>query len=136
MRKKSGNYGKHNLRQYPIFIDQNDTVTGLWDREKTQRYIDTYDTKPVKGKEQRSYKAERRLESERQRFSRLASVTTLPRNIPAQGYQMTSNKYDFDICDLSTLATLHIGRAVRGALSRNPYHLVHQLYVAGSKILL
>jgi len=130
VRKQSGTYGKHNLRQYPVFLDQDDkeAVVELWNREKdlgssAQRSMSTIDgTKQTKGKP----KSERRHEAERLRW--LSRLDALPENaLSAQGYQLTSNLFDFDILDLSTLATLHIGRAVRGALSRNPYHLVHQL---------
>jgi hypothetical protein len=133
VRKQSGTYGKHNLRQYPVFLDQDDkeAAVELWNREKdlecsAQRSMSTKDgTKQTKGKEQR-LKSERRHEAERLRW--LSRLDALPENaLSAQGYQLTSNLFDFDILDLSTLATLHIGRAVRGALSRNPYHLVHQL---------
>jgi hypothetical protein len=74
--------------------------------------------KQTKAKEQRQNKLERRHEAERERW--LSRSNTLPKRIPARGYELTSSQFDFDILDLSTLATLHIGRAVRGALSRNP----------------
>lgn len=51
----------------------------------------------------------------------------LPGTLSAKGYELTSMKCDFDLLDLSTLATLHVGRAARAALSQDPYHLIYQL---------
>jgi hypothetical protein len=123
-RKRNGNYGKHNLRQYPVFIDQNhkEAAAVLWDGEKnlertTQRLINTNDdTKQAKGKEKWLNKSERRHEADRERWL----SDTLPMSISPKGYRLVSSQLDFDLLNLSTLATLHIGRAVRGALSQNP----------------
>lgn len=67
-------------------------------------------------------------ETERQqKMGRHHKLESIPRGLPAGDYEMTSIKSDFDILNLSTLSTLHVNRAARGALSKNPYHLIYQL---------
>jgi hypothetical protein len=132
-RRRDGNYGKHNLRQYPVFLfDQNNTIDGelaakVWDQGKdfqcdTERPARTNghkDTRKNKKAEQNGDK------TNVERW--LAKHTSVPASLPARGYELTSIKSEFDILNLSTLATAHINRAGRAALSQNPYHLIHQL---------
>lgn len=162
-RRRDGNYGKHNLRQYPVFIYDQDNII----REPSVRIMDdssqssssdspspprvisigspkgarisnsadgTTDVRVV-GINSTEDKHERALQArkergvvERQRWlSKLALAESLSTGMSAKGYELTSIKSDFDILDLSTLATLHVGRFTRAALSQNPEHLKHQL---------
>jgi len=144
-RRRDGNYGKHNLRQYPVFIVDQKNNNGQAiaevkeqssspDESANEKAICHYDEgKQLKEKDKvvrsNGNKADRNgNDLERQRW--LATVAlneSLPASLSAKGYELTSMKSDFDIRDLSTLATLHIGRAARAALSQNPYHLIYQL---------
>jgi hypothetical protein len=138
-RRRDGNYGKHNLRQYPVFlIDQdNDGMTAEeWERRRQQGF-------PVRAKESTSPTESNgvakmkdakpntgKIEGngiERQRCQPRPESVPPPLS-PKRGYESVRMRTDFDLLDLSTLATLHIGRAVRAALSQNPYHLIHQLH--------
>ena len=124
---------RHNLRQYPVFLfDQNNTIDGevaakVWDQGKDFQ-CDTQ--KPVRAN---GHKDSRKIKKAEQNGNRtnverwLAKYTSIPASLPARGYELTSIKSEFDILDLSTLATTHINRAGRAALSQNPYHLIHQL---------
>jgi hypothetical protein len=135
-RKRDGNYGKHNLRQYPVFLfDENNNVDGetsakVWDQGKDFQ-CDALE--PIrafehtgKKKARTSVKVAQNEEiSNTERW--LAKHTSIPASPPAQGYELATIKSEFDILDLSNLATTHINRAGRAALSQNPYHLIHQL---------
>lgn len=135
-RKRDGNYGKHNLRQYPVFIyEQDSAVAEIWESAKelgirVQRKDGGKSTKhlgTIKESRRNLLEAETAL-AERQRWlKKLALVETIKPCLSPEGYELKSMQMDFDILDLSTLATLHIGRTVRGALSQNPYQLVSQL---------
>jgi hypothetical protein len=140
-RRRDGNYGKHNLRQYPVFVvDQENnngqTVTEIKEQVSPVQYISEkpvsrYDggkypkekEKPVRST---ASKADRNVDRQRW-LAKLALTDGLPGTLSAKGYELTSMKSDFDILDLSRLATLHVGRAARAALSQNPYHLIYQL---------
>lgn len=135
-RRRDGNYGKHNLRQYPIFLfDQNNTIDGnvdakVWDQGKDlqcdpQRpgYTNGQNGRKDARKNTKAEKTVGMTKTEQW----LAKYTVVPASLPARGYELTNIKSEFDILDLSTLATAHINRAGRNSLSQNPYHLVHQL---------
>lgn len=138
-RKRDGNYGKHNLRQYPIFLlDQPSTVDSIntvrTTTSDTTKPVDTHSFErakgettiegPLKANTSRS-KAKNKENEERQWIAFITK--SIPPSMSARGYELTSMKSDFDILDLSTLSTLHVNRAARRALSQNPYHLIYQL---------
>jgi hypothetical protein len=138
-RRRDGNYGKHNLRQYPVFIYDQENVV----REPTVEVKDPgkqvgcavppplreTDVVHIRDKDNRSIQSKKeRSAIERQRWlAKLSLAESLSAGMSAKGYELTSIKTDFDILDLSTLATLHVGRFTRAALSQNPNHLIHQL---------
>jgi hypothetical protein len=151
-RRRDGSYGKHNLRQYPVFLVDEKKVGDGWVAPKPKQqqgdqgdnlvHIEeintpqlTNSTTPESSDSDhsreyttRSESSSSRMVAERQRLQRrLALTENIPRNLSAKGYELTSMKNDFDIRDLSTLATLYVGRVVRAVLSQNPYNLVHQL---------
>jgi hypothetical protein len=135
-RRRDGNYGKHNLRQYPVFLfDQNNTIDGevvpkVLEQEKDfQR--DPQQTARANGRNghkgtRKNIKGEKDLERNNA-AQWLAKYTSVPASLPPRGYELMSIKSEFDILDLSNLATTHINRAGRAALSQDPYHLIHQL---------
>ena len=140
-RRRDGNYGKHNLRQYPVFLFDQENLSQKTPAEarriraeygySVQRaicavepdgYIKDEETQPAK-----HHKAPKSAVERQRWLARLALTESLPTSLSAKGYELTSMKSGFDILDLSTLATLHVNRAGRAALSRSPYHLIHQL---------
>jgi hypothetical protein len=136
-RKRDGNYGKHNLRQYPVFLfDQANPANEhtaespreqgvtIKQQESPVRVVSV--APPVKPRAPRS-KTKIKVEDRQHWIARHAHTESIPVGLSARGYELTSMKTDFDILDLSTLATLHVGRMARRALSQNPYHLVSQL---------
>jgi hypothetical protein len=148
-RRRDGNYGKHNLRQYPVFLfDQPSTVNidvgaQAWDPEKgayrdptairvvepTVRVIEPA-VRVKEQKEKRPRTTKKKEEDKQQQWlSRIPAIEcpSPPQNLSARGYELTSMKSDFDILDLSTLSSLHVNRAARAALSQNPFQLIHQL---------
>jgi hypothetical protein len=135
-RKRDGNYGKHNLRQYPVFLfDQPNTVDihtaeQKWEQgeevqPRQQVRVISVDN-PAKPKAPRPKPKSKDIGRPRWILNQ-AMVESIPPGISASGYELTSMKSDFDILNLSTLSTLHVNRMARRALSQNPYHLIHQL---------
>lgn len=124
-RRRDGNYGKHNLRQYPVFLFDtidpiNPAATSQYlNQEKAVVRADVEETKESV--------PEQPIKQSPASISRVVRYESIPGNLSARGYELTSMKSDFDINDLSTLSTLHVNRAARAALSRNPYHLIYQL---------
>lgn len=142
---RSGTYGKHNLRQLPVFIVNPEVGEAKgWAAERRVSnssdeyfvHVEEINTRPryitaFRGKDATSARNDsgngKLAAVERQRYLRRMALTEIPPNLSAKGYELASIKSDFDILDLGTLATLHVGRAVRAALSQDPYGLVHQL---------
>ena len=129
-RRKDGNYGKHNLRQYPVFLfDENNKIEGeaaaKWDQGKDLSDGQKHGHSGQKGT--RKLKKAGQMEKIINTEIWLAKHTGIPASLPARGYELTSIKSEFDILDLSNLATAHINRAGRAALSQNPQLLIHQL---------
>ncbi|KAG0645217.1 Uncharacterized protein D0Z07_9032 [Hyphodiscus hymeniophilus] len=135
-RKKDGNYGKHNLRQYPVFLfDDNNNLDGgvaakVSGQGKDFRCDDQKPGRIIGLNGQKELRRSKKIDPDEKIISTakwLARHTRIPGSLPARGYELTSIKSEFDILDLSNLATAHINRAGRAALSQNPYHLIHQL---------
>jgi hypothetical protein len=140
-RRRDGNYGKHNLRQYPVFLFDQDKLSEKTPAEarrlraeyghSVQRAICAVEPDGhimVDNIQPAKQNKGPKTAIERQRWlATLALTESLPASLSAKGYELTSMKSGFDILDLSTLATLHVGRAARAALSRDSYHLIHQL---------
>jgi hypothetical protein len=139
-RRKDGNYGKHNLRQYPIFVVEpasyvEPTAVAVLDQEV--REVDKENStvvkiEPLTEPKVRQHKAPRekennKLTNQQKWFARLALSSSPCSSLPSTGYELTNIKSDFDILDLSTLASMFASRAVRNALSQHPLQLIHQL---------
>jgi hypothetical protein len=138
-RRRDGNYGKHNLRQYPVFLfDQNNNIDGavlakspvkeLCHLAQTSRAVEKDGHVKDEDENVRSKQKSVRNTAERQRWlAKYTLAENLPASLSPRDYEMASMKSDFDILGLSTMATLHVNRAARAALSKNPYHLIYQL---------
>lgn len=146
-RRRDGNYGKHNLRQYPVFLvdqEQKDGQAVVVIKEQSSSPDEfTFDksvTQYDEGKQSRKKRSNGNRAGRKQigavqqqwvvpaeSFSSSSESPSPTYGLSAKGYELTSMRSDFDINDLSTLATLHVGRAARAALSKNPYHLIYQL---------
>ncbi|TVY32632.1 Uncharacterized protein LSUB1_G007880, partial [Lachnellula subtilissima] len=150
-RRRDGNYGKHNLRQLPVFVVDQENNNGQTPVEVKQQSRSPDESASSSSASKKSigpctggkhveekHKAVRSNGNkadkngngngvDRQRWLAQTLTNNVPGSLSAKGYELTSMKSDFDILDLSTLATLHIGRAARAALSQNPYHLIYQL---------
>jgi len=124
-RRRDGNYGKHNLRQYPVFLFNTDNA--VKPAASAQDYHQEKSTVPADVTEETKGVPEPHIKQSPESISRVVRFESIPRSLSARGYELTSMKSDFDINDLSTLSTLHVNRAARAALSQNPYHLIYQL---------
>lgn len=141
-RKKDGNYGKHNLRQFPVFvcnpentpIEPTVEIVEVKDSPTHKKSIsppahDVIAALPPKPKDSRLHnqKKEKGLLKRQQWLAKLSLAESLSTGMSAKGYELTSMKHDFNILELSTLATLHVGRFTRSELFSNPNHLIAQL---------
>jgi hypothetical protein len=138
-RKRDGNYGRHNLRQYPVFVyDQANApieptveIKEIGSLKKSESPPAGHIISAVSPKQRDSRVVVKKKEDspiERQKLlARISLAESLSSGMSAKGYELTSMKSDFNILDLSTLATLHVGRFTRAALSQNPDHLIYQL---------
>lgn len=141
-RKKDGNYGKHNLRQLPVFVYNQDDLpiepkvkeilTPPTSESSSSSSPQSEDSSTVDRPSPPTTKLEQKRYQhamvERQRlWAKLSLAESLSAGMSAKGYEATSMKNDFNILDLATLATLHVGRFTRGALSNSPDNLIQQL---------
>ncbi|TAQ84040.1 hypothetical protein B7494_g7626 [Chlorociboria aeruginascens] len=143
-RKQAGNYGKHNLRQYPVFIIDSDHIDPepkiiscdpISTSKSLSRGKGVEGSNKIKAKDvalrQKQNKLERaaveRQQDQQLWLAKLAVAERVPPSPSPKGYELMSQSSRFDILELSTLATLHVGRATRSAISANPYFLVSQL---------
>jgi hypothetical protein len=118
-RRRYGNYGKQNVRQYPIFIiGKNDNTDG-----EICKSMQELDHKAEIGHLMNEIKFARR----RKWCARSALGEPIPPRPPANENTLASPKSEFDILDLSTFATFHVNRAAWAVLSQNPQLLILQL---------
>ncbi|KAG9232686.1 hypothetical protein BJ875DRAFT_71660 [Amylocarpus encephaloides] len=140
-RRKDANYGKHNLRQFPVFV----VGSNRGDEQPAVEILDT--GAPIADVETAILKYEcpkqpmrkdpvireksgvkpAQFTKQQVWLAKLAMSTNLYASLPAKGYELTSMRSDFDILDLSSLASMFASRATRKALSQDPQSLIHQL---------
>jgi hypothetical protein len=136
-RRKDGNYGKHNLRQYPVFVVEpanHVTPTAVVvlnqevrEKDATVIKIESPTAHDINNHKNAQQKAANRMASQQRWLAKLALNPSPCASLPATGYELTNIKTDFDILDLSTLASMFASRAVRNALSLYPLQILHQL---------
>ena len=122
-RRRGGNYGKHNLRQYPVFFQSNNDIgaaEGAIDKEE-------YDNRTgvVEGSQSKNDQPNMNKRNNVEHgISSAASISPKP---SAKGFELVTMKNGFNIIDLSTLATYHVGRATAEAVSSDPLQLLRLL---------
>jgi hypothetical protein len=118
-RRRDGNYGKHNLRQYPVFVlDESNNTSG--ERRDSGHGLDHEE-------EVARLKNAKKIAERQQWLAKFTLGESISSSPPVTGYELASLKSDFNIVDLSTVATLHVNRAARAALSKNPQQFILQL---------
>lgn len=118
-RRRDGNYGRHNLRQHPVFIIDESNNTGGERRDSGQELDHRAEMARLRNATKTT--------EQQQWLARYTLGKPIPASPPAKDYELASLKSDFNILDLSTVATLHINRAARAALSKNPQQFILQL---------
>ena len=105
-RRKTGTWGQHNRRQYPIsYLD-------LEKQAEAEREVAT------------STSARPDLNHQQQgRIQMFEARTAVPPNLSSSGYESMRIKYGFDLLDVSALTTFHTGRITAQLLSREPLRL-------------
>ena len=132
-RKQRGNYGKHNLRQYPVILGKTEDQPGessssSSSTRQTQSLNehmtpgDTQDIDAVKFAEAFDSLAQRPSLRESQR-----QMQVIPTPLPATGYESMRIQFNFDVLDMSALTAFHVGRATAKALSLQPARLLDVL---------
>ena len=139
-RKRDGNYGKHNLRQYPLFlVDQQPTPAGQQgiipgpghkrpDLGADEDQLTTGTRRTKTSQEEKREKRAQKISNVGQIWMQNYTVRQgLVSPVSPSDYELMSARCGFDLLELSTLATMHVGRATRHAISADPYHLVLQM---------
>jgi hypothetical protein len=122
-RRRGGNYGKHNLRQYPVFYQSKGdgaAAEEIFD-------LDGLDSQPLSAEGLQSQNCLPNMRIGRDVEREMPSTRKIPLKPSAKGYELITMKNGFDIIDLSTLATYHVGRATAQALSSDPLQLLKLL---------
>ena len=105
-RRKTGTWGQHNRRQYPIL--QRD----LENQAEAQRDAAT------------STSARPELNHQKQGLIHIFEARTPIRpSLISSGYESMRIKYGFDLLDVSALTTFHTGRIIAQLLSKEPLRL-------------
>ena len=105
-RKKTGTWGQHNRRQYPI------SRLDLEKEAQAEREAAT------------STSARRDLNHQQPGFLQTFEARTAVRpSLSSSGYESMRIKYGFDLLDVSALTTFHTGRITAQLLSREPLRL-------------
>jgi len=141
-RRRHGNYGKHNLRQYPIFDQGNFEVCSVEVdpirrvSETEAKYVHTRQPSlsSTESEDSDSAYKDKVLRYKRETTGgewlpsqvQLASTRSIPGSMSRKDYELMSMNCGFDILDLSTLTTYHVGRAARNVLSAEPSQLILQ----------
>ena len=133
-RRQKGNYGKTNLRQYPIFVGQEDGPSRaepdpapspsaiLRESGSTSTALEqNVENIHFRGGHAADYAADDEF------YSSLLQTSTIPPNLASVGYECMRIQYDSDILDLSALTCFHTCRATSYALLRDPTRLVEVL---------
>ncbi|QSZ29364.1 hypothetical protein DSL72_003878 [Monilinia vaccinii-corymbosi] len=186
-RRRDGNYGKHNLRQYPVFVlgdkigceeprvrvignglngdkkvgdgknmGESSSDGGKYTANTRRQleyhsYTSTIGPGPqnspmnLKGKHQAPYSNAEDKDQEKEQSLGFMDrekqgwhmrmelppsnpIISIPPSIfSPTSYELMLSKFGFDILELSTLATLHVGRSTRRALCQSPESIVHQM---------
>jgi hypothetical protein len=121
-RRRGGNYGKHNLRQYPVFYQSSN------DGGAAEEVIDLEEYDNRTGFMEGSQSQTDQPNVKRNNVEHgILSRGSIPPKPSANGFELVTMKNNFDIIDLSTLATYHVGRATAEALSSDPLQLLRLL---------
>lgn len=134
-RRKNGSYGKHNLRQYPVFVpDSGEDTKGqkLKSQSNQSSNNGTVVRRQLRPKREQdeskqSMKDEAISLQERNLLARLIMSEAIPAALSRKGYEEMSVKYGFNLLDLSNLATFFVSRATGVVLSSDPSQLIHLL---------
>jgi len=123
IRRRVGNYGKHNLRQYPVFYQSNNegaAAKEVMDQEE-------YDNRTGYAEGWPSQNDQRNASRRNDIGHGMSWTGGISPKPSAKGFELVTMKSGFDIIDLSTLATYHVGRATAEALSSDPLQLLSLL---------
>lgn len=108
-RRQKGNYGRHNLGQYPIHVESSQ---GNWDAQASDDELSRH-----------SACDSHLLNDPTQSPKKFMSSLAIPARPSITGYESMRIQLDFDILDLSALTTFHAGRATARSLAQDPSRL-------------
>lgn len=111
-RKRSGNWGQQNRRQYP--------VSRLDFEEQAEAEVGREAAVSISGQADLSH--------DQKCLTKLARLrATVPPSVSSSGYESMRINYGFDLLDVSALTTFHTGRITAQLLAREPYRLAYVL---------
>ena len=116
-RKQGGAYGKVNLRQQPVFVD--DTVDQL-EAAPSQSHFSVLLSPEHSLEELASSSTNQSRERNSFWFNLSQALAPNPASLSSQGYQSVKLEYGVDLPQLSALAKVHFGRAACEILAERP----------------
>ena len=127
-RRRKGDYGKQNLRQHRVFMEDGEglntpvPINNLTNANPPRTRVNDLDfgiiddPKPLKP-----------LTGHPKLTPGRSLAAAIPASPSSTGYELMRIHHDFDIVDLSALATFHVGRATPQALASQPRRLIDVL---------
>ena len=132
-RRQNGTYGKKNLRQLPMFIENADEIvqkqfesprwTWLGSKSPDNHALSKDNSEPQSQHQKVKPRHEREVPAHLRH-----QVSSIPASLSSTGYEAVRSQYDFDILDLSALTGFHTGPLTAKALSDNPSRLIDILH--------
>ena len=122
-RKQKGDYGKHNLRQYPILVEaaeRNESDVNHYQRSIDLPWCQAKDLHDGQLDEIQCASAKNESQDP---VRLLIPPEVIPASISYKGYDSMRVIYGFDILDLSSLTSFHCGRLTAQALTVQPSRL-------------
>ena len=110
-RKRQGNWGQLNRRQYPV---------SQLDLEGRQAEAGEQAAASISCREVLVHQQQGMITVTKARMA-------VPASVPSSGYESMRIIYGFDLLDVSALTTFHTGRVTTQLLSREPHRLAHVL---------
>ncbi|KAH8821418.1 hypothetical protein F5884DRAFT_745744 [Xylogone sp. PMI_703] len=132
-RRKNGSYGKHNLRQYPVFVQDSNGEDAKVKSQSTQSggngTVVRRQLRPKREEDDSNRPSQDEIVEwyNSNLLAKLAMSESIPATVSRKGYEEMSMKYGFNILDLSNLATFFVSRATGVVLSTDPSQLIHLL---------
>ncbi|KAL3420448.1 sarcosine oxidase [Phlyctema vagabunda] len=134
-RKQNGSYGKHNLRQLPVFVDEpvlQPPTTYLVPVRELKSYQPNAQSRKADATTAEKRQVANRVQRPRNTNLELPSnrppvVNSVPPSMSQTPFRLMTMKFGMNILDMSNLTTFHVSRVTRMVLSQDPTEVMNLL---------